>query len=146
MFEFDPPALHPRDELDPAKQDLSGPAVPVMGQSVVPDEVPDALLGHRRPPCNFPDADVIFVFRYMRACSRAHPELRSNMSCCSANLHADALANQNLDGPGGVPGLHHARGEWISDLLIADRLPDNLFEHHLIAVLALLSEKNRHAP
>jgi len=87
MLELDFPALHPRNEIGPAQQNLSGPAVAVMRQSVVPDDVPDGFLGHRRPPRGFTDADVIFVFRYLRACRRAHPELRSNMSGCEVNLH-----------------------------------------------------------
>jgi hypothetical protein len=75
VFKFDPPALHPFHELDPAQPDLPGPAVPVMGQSVIPDEIPDALLGHRRPAGNFPDCNVSFVFRYR--CRGVHLEFRS---------------------------------------------------------------------
>ena len=58
MFKFNPPALHPLDKLDPAQPDLPGPTVPVVGQSVVPDEIPDALLGHRGPPGDFLQAYV----------------------------------------------------------------------------------------
>lgn len=75
VFEFDPPALHPLDELDPSQPDLSGPTIPVMGQSVVPDEIPNALLGHRRPPGDFPDGNIAFAFRYR--CRGVHLEFRT---------------------------------------------------------------------
>jgi hypothetical protein len=44
VFKLDPPTLHPLDELAPSQPDLSGLAVPVMGQSIVFNEIPDALL------------------------------------------------------------------------------------------------------
>jgi len=96
MRELDPPALHPRDEIGPAQEYFPGPAVAVVGQSVVPDDVPDGFLGHRRPPCGFLDADVILVFPLRRACGRAHPELRSNMAGCEVNLHVYASADSRF--------------------------------------------------